>query len=515
MTHHYATPGVYIEEFAPGAPIQGVGTSTAAFIGTASRGPIDRPVLIQSWDAFEETFGGFIAEEPTSYLAPAVYGFFLNGGTTCYVVRHGTGIMAFADLTQRPSGSDPVLIARAIAEGPGGNAISVEVVDSSRLERQLSRIGSSATGLTLHQASTGINTGGMDSFRRVLTVADKAGFTAQDPILLTATDGTEQPAIVEATRSTNKIVLFAPLPGTVDFGGGNVRTADLVPGQRRLRLTVPPTLHLNQALPRGSLIQISQSGGSTELGTVESSGGDVITLAEGLVNSYSMAVAGNLPVIASLEFDLFVLDTATGEREEFEQLNMNPHHPGYWGTAVVSELITLEEPTSPPSPIPTDPRPLANTYPLTNGTADDRNAAWAAINAAPDQYLDFLRAIDEISIVAIPGATDAGVQQAILTHCESMYDRVGILDSIRGADPSNGIRDQVAGVRGGDLGFAALYYPWLLTRNPLTRRDELTPPSGHIAGIYARVDVQRGVHKAPANTNIRGALGLEQRLTDA
>ena len=92
MAVQVSYPGVYIDEFSPGAPIEGVGTNTAAFIGTASSGPFNKPTLIQSWDAFVESFGGFIAEQPVSFLAPAIHGFFLNGGTRCYIVRVGTGI---------------------------------------------------------------------------------------------------------------------------------------------------------------------------------------------------------------------------------------------------------------------------------------------------------------------------------------------------------------------------------------------------------------------------------------
>src|SRR3954470_12162945 len=127
MAVQLSYPGVYVEEFAPGAPIEGVGTNTAAFIGTATRGPIRKPTLIQSWDAFVATFGGFIAEPPAGYLAPGVYGFFLNGGTACYVVRVGTGTMATADLDSRQGGAnpDPTLVARARQEGPAGNSISV------------------------------------------------------------------------------------------------------------------------------------------------------------------------------------------------------------------------------------------------------------------------------------------------------------------------------------------------------------------------------------------------------
>ena len=93
MATQVSYPGIYIQEFTPGAPIQGVGTSTGAFIGTATMGPVNTPTFLTSWDEFQTVFGGLIAEPSNasiltrSYLAPAVYGFFLNGGTGCYVVR--------------------------------------------------------------------------------------------------------------------------------------------------------------------------------------------------------------------------------------------------------------------------------------------------------------------------------------------------------------------------------------------------------------------------------------------
>jgi uncharacterized protein len=134
----------------------------------------------------------------------------------------------------------------------------------------------------------------------------------------------------------------------------------------------------------------------------------------------------------------------------------------------------------------------------------------------PGSVLDQLKPYDDISLVCVPGNTDETVQKAIKVHCETMKDRFAILDSVKDATPDDGekgILNQVATVKPSN-GFAALYYPWILARNPASGKDELCPPSGHIAGIYARIDAERGVHKAPANTDIRGALGLERRLTD-
>jgi phage tail sheath protein FI len=61
--------------------------------------------------------------------------------------------------------------------------------------------------------------------------------------------------------------------------------------------------------------------------------------------------------------------------------------------------------------------------------------------------------------------------------------------------------------------YAALYFPWIVVFDPATKENVLVPPSGHVAGIYARVDTQRGVHKAPANEAVSGALGLQYNLS--
>ena len=83
----YLSPGVYVEEVAAGArPIEGVGTSVAAFVGMAQSGPVNQAVLVTNWSQFVQSFGEPMAG---SYLGHAVYGYFLNGGGTCYVVRIG------------------------------------------------------------------------------------------------------------------------------------------------------------------------------------------------------------------------------------------------------------------------------------------------------------------------------------------------------------------------------------------------------------------------------------------
>src|ERR1700712_4663643 len=83
----YLPPGVYVEEVSPGnKPIEGVGTAIAAFIGMAPKGPSDEPTLVTNWRQYVEKFGDITAG---AFLGHAVYGFFLNGGGNCYIVRIG------------------------------------------------------------------------------------------------------------------------------------------------------------------------------------------------------------------------------------------------------------------------------------------------------------------------------------------------------------------------------------------------------------------------------------------
>ncbi|HEX6354188.1 phage tail sheath C-terminal domain-containing protein [Actinophytocola sp.] len=123
-----------------------------------------------------------------------------------------------------------------------------------------------------------------------------------------------------------------------------------------------------------------------------------------------------------------------------------------------------------------------------------------------------LEDIDEISICAVPGVWSGTVESALITHCELLKDRFAILDPQDGLD-IEGIQTFREPF---DTKYAALYYPWLVANDPSTSLDVEVPPSGHLAGIYARVDNERGVHKAPANVVIRGIRlvdGIAQDVT--
>lgn len=125
--------------------------------------------------------------------------------------------------------------------------------------------------------------------------------------------------------------------------------------------------------------------------------------------------------------------------------------------------------------------------------------------------------IDEISIVYVPDLQKLSEELSktlvgdILTHCENLKDRFAILDIPTGRNNIGGLSLTSEFVRTSK--YAAAYYPWIKVFDPLSKVQKLKPPGGYIAGIYARSDNERGVHKAPANEQVRGAMELEFPIT--
>ncbi len=151
-------------------------------------------------------------------------------------------------------------------------------------------------------------------------------------------------------------------------------------------------------------------------------------------------------------------------------------------------------------------------------------------NAAQRTGLCAFDVIDEIAMVAAPGYFDTVSHTALIDHCEKLKDRIAILDSpaevtnidqlktVASISSGGKKADEVktgTGLRPKNTSYAAFYFPWLLIQAPLSRKKKIlaAPPSGFMAGIYARTDANRGVHKAPANESVNGALGLSYVVT--
>jgi phage tail sheath protein FI len=121
--------------------------------------------------------------------------------------------------------------------------------------------------------------------------------------------------------------------------------------------------------------------------------------------------------------------------------------------------------------------------------------------------LKCLDEVDEIAIILAPGQVSPAVQDALLSHCETRKDRFAILDS---PETIQGGVDKLPKPR--DSKYGAYYFPWIQVYDP-DKGNIFVPPSGHIAGVYSRTDSERGVHKAPANEIIRGALGMKYNVS--
>ena len=126
--------------------------------------------------------------------------------------------------------------------------------------------------------------------------------------------------------------------------------------------------------------------------------------------------------------------------------------------------------------------------------------------------LEAFEKIDEITMVLVPGSQDTNIQNEVIDHCERMGDRFAILDGQR--KPAQATLENIQGGTK-KSNYAALYFPWIKVYDPVTKKDDVIAPSGHIAGVYARTDIERGVHKAPANVVIRGPKEVEVRLNKA
>ncbi len=321
----YLSPGVYVEEVEAGSrPIEGVGTSVAAFVGLAQRGPFNQPTQVTNWSQFVQTFGDFMEG---SYLAHSVYGYFLNGGGTCFVVRIGSNGSAPAARGELPLGRDKALPYRitALEAGSAGNDITVEVAEASEP--------------------------GEDVFKLIVKRGSK-----EEEVYDNVTTKRGRRNVVTAVKAASKLI-------KLDVGNSSDRT-------------------------------------------------------------------------------------------------------GFGGLEAVDTVTML---------------------------------------AVPD-----LMAAYQAQVIDLEGLQ--AVQLAMIAHCELMGDRVAILDSPPGLNAQQ-IREWRVDKAKYDSKYATLYWPWVKVFDPLAGQMTLVPPSGHMAGIWARSDDTRGVHKAPANEVIRGAVDLELLIT--
>jgi phage tail sheath protein FI len=120
--------------------------------------------------------------------------------------------------------------------------------------------------------------------------------------------------------------------------------------------------------------------------------------------------------------------------------------------------------------------------------------------------------VDEISLLIVPDEVRSGLEPVtaqVIAQCEDLKDRFAIVSALQGQSNTNNLRPPEDTTRAG------FYYPWIRVFDPSINSTRLVPPTGHVAGIFARTDIERGVHKAPANEVVRGAMEMEFPVTKA
>ncbi|MFF9321950.1 phage tail sheath family protein [Streptomyces sp. NPDC014735] len=275
----------------------------------------------------------------------------------------------------------------------------------------------------------------------------------------------------------------------------------------------------------GGPAQDSAGGSATAAAASAALGGFLVSARPGTSGDLSVEVAdaeGENPP----EDRFRLLVRQSGKVVEAFDVSIRKSVKGYLVTqARQSKLIEVVE-----QPGTAQSRPENQVLPLSPAAS---GPGTGAVRIGPAEFLGDasertgiagLEAIDEITMVAVPdlmsahqrGDIDAEgvktVQLALISHCEQMGDRVAVLDTPPGMGAQR-VRTWRNDDTGFDSRYATVYYPWINVFDPAAGRNSLMPPSGHVAGVWARSDGERGVHKAPANEVIRGALDLEIRLS--
>lgn len=475
-------PGVYIEEVPSGVrPIEGVSTSTAAFLGKAETGPLDRAVLVTSFLEFQAQYGGFLAD---SYLAHAALQFFNNGGTRLYVTRVAKGAttadVAVADRKATPART---LVVAAASPGRWGNELEAVVADG-----------------TLDPA---------DEFR--LSIRHRGGVVEVfddlnvDPAALNFADG----VVNVRSRLVRVVVDQANTSGEAGTSISGATAATSLPAERR-RLQVnlngdgAQTITLADPVTTGAEIATAIQTAVRDLDRLRAStpAAAFDSFTAGFANGVLTLTSG----AAGRQSSVQVTDDPTGNNAAtLLELGVTNGGAEATGGAVL--------------------RPANGTYLLGDGAVAGATLAVTpgSDGATPDDnaYLQAFGLLDrlrDVNIVAVPGIGTKPVVDFGGSYCRNRADCFYVADLPSTVVTREEAQSFVAGltVKGS---YGAAYFPWLTMVDPTGASPDPVPvpPSGFVTGIYARIDARRGVWKAPAGTeaNVGGAVGLATQLTDA
>lgn len=548
-----STPGVRFEDAdRDDVAVGALRTDIAGFVGLTERGPIDTPVLVSSWEQFATAFGDCV---PYGYTAYAVRAFFENGGRSCHVVRVAAP-ETIVDALPEPAVPGPVeRVVTRLVDGASafvtGAAVTIRQDDVAAVVAVADVDVAASAVRWVAPLPPEIDP------RAPFTLATGAG--AARATLTTSTGAValhvlaSSPGVwgnhlaVHVTRTHPAATRAADQAQPADGGALYV---DRVDGFEDL-----------------ALVRVTQDGDTGPLVhhrfvVAVDPARNLLRWDVPLDSSFDPARPSTVETLA---FGVAVWERGR-RRETAHGLSLHPDHPRYVGSSVGLDLVDLLRPDMAPV-VPTAdeaaaalPRP-GPAVPLAggrDGLARLRVEDFTGTVGVPARTgLRTLETVEDVAIVAVPDVhirptppvehaplpvpepdpccpapepepepgpiaspsvhesppqfthdEIARVQDAIVEHCESLRDRVAILDAPHGLDPGA----VTAWRRRFDTSWAALYYPWVSVVDPLQRDVapvRMVPPSGHVAGVYAHGDRTVGVHRAPANLGLGWAHGTD------
>jgi len=623
-------PGVYVEEVSGGVrPIEGVSTSTAAFIGESARGIPALPQLLISFADFERAFGSHQPAE-AGLLAAAVDGFFAAGGRRAYAVRvlPGDAVKAQSAALATRVATNPPAALQLTARGAGrwADVIRINIADSSSFKDDAFRIDvlSAEGGATrrlevfddvrmdpAHEDYVGERLKSsryvevVDLFGAAVDANPNAALVAAQPPRVTArtlpasttylmyegkaiTATSWDMATPDATPTRQTITFTQALLATLGGGAPTFTngSAQLTPAQLATLLSTaltsfdapasanPPSVGVK--VGRAPVVVIAPATGSTwnlddETIVVTVNGGPPINVtvpagapaavtATELAAAINASTAGVTAAVTGTGPAPTVTVTGRGNEAAVPTLaiassptaaristsspvaGLQGVGPERWGglRLSLSENITATAPAvlrslgfagssrGYPANSPANPlaRPVVQTGVRLLGGTDGTAAITASDYEGDARERTGLHALDgvDVNLVAMPGKTDISYFAIGVAYCDRRGDCFLLMDGPGGVDRQIEVKPDDARqfveslpVRSKN---SAMFYPWIRVPDPVgvgRNPTRFVAPSGHVAGIFARTDVTRGVWKAPAGieASVPEAVGLQYQVIDA
>jgi hypothetical protein len=523
----YLSPGVYVEETSfRTKSIQGVSTSTAGFIGPTRTGPITgEPELLTSFADFERIYGGFAdlsfaagATRP-NYVAHAVRAFFEEGGRRLYVMRifnTNDGTVANFGFTN----GIPTNHYSSVGVLDGGVAEPPDTPELLLVARFPGVAGDMRVRFTLNVGPNIFRVGAENEPHTLARARNYDVVLARVPN--PAYDPESDPPVPRFNAHSTSDGLFSI---TRDNTTG-VWSLDDGEGSPPIALNssfAPPTdfevrvVKLNVEIERPGDVPLTFQPAEF-LGTYSLDPRSSSALTETFARTPPTRFqALTIPV---------AIDGLAGSLDEVDTALLLVRELIGSGASGIGDMLTAEKPTASSSFLLSGGSdgglPTFGQYAGSEaGLVDYQNDP---LQAPRNGFLAF-EDVENISITAAPGYTDYGtgsdaeqdvfaIQNELINHCEQMQYRVAVLDT-----PRNYLVSQAINFRNlRSSTHAAMYYPWIRVGDPRPSRSGqtlLVPPSGHVAGMYARNDAEDAVFKAPANMVVRTAVDFEQRLNTA